>query len=96
VLFISMSSGHNGLTGADPCWVFARVNVWVSLLLSRVAAVSSLGQFGARLVCLVFWGFLAWTGLTDEFHRPDRCRAVLWKSPGFTSRDRPDRWCSPT
>jgi hypothetical protein len=36
------------LTGADPSWVFARVNVWVISLLSRVAAVSSLGQFGAR------------------------------------------------
>jgi hypothetical protein len=37
-----------GLTGADPSWGFARVNVWVSSLLSRVATVSSLGQFGAR------------------------------------------------
>jgi hypothetical protein len=37
-----------GLTSADPSWVFARVNVWVSSLLSPVAAVSSLGQFGAR------------------------------------------------
>jgi hypothetical protein len=27
---------------------FARVNIWVSSLLSRVADVSSLGQFGAR------------------------------------------------
>jgi hypothetical protein len=27
---------------------FARVNVWVSSLLSRVAAVSSLGHVGAR------------------------------------------------
>jgi hypothetical protein len=27
---------------------FARVNVWVSLLLSRVVVVSSLGKFGAR------------------------------------------------
>jgi hypothetical protein len=31
-----------GLTGADPSWVFARVNVWVSSLLSLVAAVSNL------------------------------------------------------
>jgi hypothetical protein len=36
------------LTGADPSWVFAWVNVWVSSLLFRVATVSSLGQFGAR------------------------------------------------
>jgi hypothetical protein len=40
----------------------------------------------------VFLGFLAWTGLTGVSHRPDRCRAVLWKSPGFTSRDRSDRY----
>jgi hypothetical protein len=45
------------LTGADPSWVFARVNVWVSSLLSRVAVVSSLGQFGARKACLVDLGF---------------------------------------
>jgi hypothetical protein len=51
----SSSSGHNGLTGAShrPDWCrlvlsFAQVNVWVSSLLSRVAVVSSLGQFGAR------------------------------------------------
>jgi hypothetical protein len=37
-------------------WVFARVNVLVCSLLSRVAAVSSLGQFGGRLACLVPWG----------------------------------------
>jgi hypothetical protein len=44
-----------GLTGAphrsDRCkalWVLPRVNVLVSSLLSRVAAVSSLGQFGAQ------------------------------------------------
>jgi hypothetical protein len=36
------------LTGADPSWVFAQVNIWVSSLLSRVTAVSSSGQFGAR------------------------------------------------
>jgi hypothetical protein len=38
---------HTSMTGADPSWVFARVNIWVSSLLSLVAAVSSLGQFGA-------------------------------------------------
>jgi hypothetical protein len=55
VLFIPTSSGHTGLTGAShrsdwcrPLLGFARVNVWVSSLLSRVAAVSSLGHFGAR------------------------------------------------
>jgi hypothetical protein len=36
----------------------------VCSLLSCVAAVSSLGRFGARLACLVFWGFLVETGLT--------------------------------
>jgi hypothetical protein len=55
VLFISSCPGYTGLTGAldrsdrcNPWWVFARVNVWVSLLLSCVGAVSSLGQFGGR------------------------------------------------
>jgi hypothetical protein len=102
VLFIPRSLGHTGLTGAphqsdrrNPYWVFAQVNVWVCSLLSCVAAVSSLGQFGARLACLVFWGFLAETGLTGVMHRSDRCGAFLWKSPSFTSRDRSDRWCSP-
>jgi hypothetical protein len=63
VLFIPSCPGYTGLTGAldrsdrcNPWWVFARVNVWVSLLLSRVGAVSSLGQLGGRLVCLAFWG----------------------------------------
>jgi hypothetical protein len=49
------SSRHAGLTGAshqsDRCKLllsFARVNVWVSSLLSRIAVISSLGQFGAR------------------------------------------------
>jgi hypothetical protein len=60
------------------------MNIWVSSLSFCVAAVSSLGQFGARYACLVFWGFLAGTGLTGVLHRPDRCRAALWKSPGFT------------
>jgi hypothetical protein len=55
VLFILMSSGHTGLTGAShrsdrcrPVLGFARVNAWVSSLLSRVATVSSLGRFEAR------------------------------------------------
>jgi hypothetical protein len=46
VLFIPTSLGHTSLTG--PLFGFARVNVWVSSLLSRVAAVLSLGRFGAR------------------------------------------------
>jgi hypothetical protein len=50
----------------EPLWVFARVNDLVCLLLSRVAAVSSLGQFGGRLACLVSWGI-------SGCHRSDRC-----------------------
>jgi hypothetical protein len=63
VLFIPSRPGYTGLTGAldrsDRCnsrWVFARVNVWVCSLLSCVAAVSSLGQFGGRLACLLLSG----------------------------------------
>jgi hypothetical protein len=63
VLFIPSCPGYTGLTGAldrsdrcSPQWIFARVNVWVCLLLSCVGAVSSLGQFGGRLACLVPWG----------------------------------------
>jgi hypothetical protein len=48
VLFIPSCPGYTGLTGAldwsdrcNPRWVFARVNVLVSLLLSCVGAVSS-------------------------------------------------------
>jgi hypothetical protein len=55
VLFIQTNSGQTGLIGAshrsDRCRTllgFARVNVWVSSLLSRVATISSLGQFGGR------------------------------------------------
>jgi hypothetical protein len=62
VLFIPSCPGYTGPTGAldrsdqfEPWWVFARVNVWVCSLLFCVAAVSSLGQFGGRLACLVFW-----------------------------------------
>jgi hypothetical protein len=65
VLFIPERPSLTGLTGAthrsDRCkvlWVLPRVNVLVSSLLSRVAAVSSLGHFGARKVGLGFWGFL--------------------------------------
>jgi hypothetical protein len=83
VLFIPTNSGHTGLTSVShwsdqcrPLLGFARVNVWVSSLLSLVTAVSSLGLFGARYACLVFLGFLAWIGLTDVFHRPDRCLQV--------------------
>jgi hypothetical protein len=63
VLFIPSCPGYTGLTGAldrsdrcNPQLVFARVNVWVCSLLSCVAAVSSLGQFGGRLACFVLWG----------------------------------------
>jgi hypothetical protein len=73
VLFIPSCPGYTGLTGAldrsdrcNPRWVFARVNVWVCLLLSCVAAVSSLGQFGGLLACLVPWGLSG----CDRF---DRC-----------------------
>jgi hypothetical protein len=83
VLFIPSYPGYTGLTGAldrsdrcNPWWVFAWVNVWVSLLLSYVGAVSSLGLFGGRLACLVIWGFLAVTGLTGVPYRPDRCGAT--------------------
>jgi hypothetical protein len=98
VLFIPSCPGYTSLTGAshrsdrcNPCWVFSRVNVWVCLLLSCVADVSSFGWFGARLACLVFWGFLVVTGRTGVLHRPGRCGATLWKSPSFTSSDRSDR-----
>jgi hypothetical protein len=83
VLFILSCPGYTDLTGTldrsdrcNPWWIFARVNVWVSLLLSCVGAVSSLGQFGGRLACLVIWGFLAVTGLTGVSHQPDRCGAT--------------------
>jgi hypothetical protein len=83
VLFIPSCLGYTDLTGAfdrsdrcNPWWVFARVNVWVSLLLSCVGVVSSSGQFGGWLACLVIWGFLAMTGLTGVLHRPDRCGAT--------------------
>jgi hypothetical protein len=63
VLFIPSCPGYTGLTGAldrsdqcNPRWVFARVNVWVCSLLSCVAAVSGLGQFGGRLAFLLLWG----------------------------------------
>jgi hypothetical protein len=59
VLFIPSCPGYTGLTGAldrsdrcNPWWVFARGERLVSLLLSRVGAVSSLGQFGGRFACL--------------------------------------------
>jgi hypothetical protein len=55
VLFIPSCPGYTGPTGAldgsercNPWWFFARVNVWVCLLLSCVEAVSSLGLFGGR------------------------------------------------
>jgi hypothetical protein len=53
----------------NPRWDFARVNVWVCSLLSCVAVVSSLGQFGGRLSCLVLWGLSA-------CDRSDRCGAT--------------------
>jgi hypothetical protein len=73
VLFILSCPGYTGLTGAldrsdrcNPRWDFARVNILVCSLLSCVAAVSSLGQFGARLACLVLWGL-------SGRDRSDRC-----------------------
>jgi hypothetical protein len=78
VLFTPSCPGYPGLTGVldrsdrcNPWWVFARVNVWVNLLLSCVGAVSSLGQFGGRLACLAIWGL---SGLD----RSDRCVAPAW------------------
>jgi Tfp pilus assembly protein PilV len=46
------------LTGADPQLGFARVNVLVSFLVSCVAAVLSLVQFGAQEVRFANLGFL--------------------------------------
>jgi hypothetical protein len=46
-----------GLTGANPQLDFARVNVFASSLLSCVAVVSSLVQFGAWKVMFVDLGF---------------------------------------
>jgi hypothetical protein len=83
VLFIPSCPGYTGLTGAldrsdrcNPQWVIARVNVWVCSLLSCVAAVSSLGQFGGRLDYLVLWGFQAMTDLTGLSHQSDQCGAT--------------------
>jgi hypothetical protein len=76
---------HTGLTGVDSLLSFGRVNVLVSSLLSRVAVVSSL-ELGRSVWWI--WDFLAWTGLTDELQRPDRCRGLLWKFSNFASRDR--------
>jgi hypothetical protein len=63
VLFIPSCLVYTGLTGAldrsdrcEPWWVFARVHILVCSLLSRGAAISSLGEFGGRLACLVPWG----------------------------------------
>jgi hypothetical protein len=73
VLFIPSCPGYTGLTGAldrsdrcNPRWDFAWVNVLVCSLLSRGAAVSSLGQFGGWLACLVPWGL-------PGSDRSDRC-----------------------
>jgi hypothetical protein len=48
-----------GLTGVEDYGYLSRVNILVSSLLSRVAAVSSLVRFGAQKVGFGFWGFLA-------------------------------------
>jgi hypothetical protein len=73
------SGEHLGVFVAVPCCCCVRV--WVVLELDR-----PVWCFGA------FWLGPVWpvcyTGLTGV-------RAVLWNSPGFTSRDRSDRWCSP-
>jgi hypothetical protein len=45
------------LTGAEALWDLPRVNILVSSLLSRVAAVLSLVQFGAQEVSLADLGF---------------------------------------
>jgi hypothetical protein len=73
VLFIPSCPGYTGLTGAldrsdrsNPQWNFALVNILVCSLLSRVAAVSSLGQFGGRLAYLVPRGL-------SGCDRSDRC-----------------------
>jgi hypothetical protein len=78
VLFILSYPGYTGLSGAldrsdrcSPWWVFARVNIWVSLLLSCVGAVLILGEFGGRLACLVIWGLLG-------LDRSDLCVAPAW------------------
>jgi hypothetical protein len=83
VLFIPSCLGYTGLTGAldrsdrcNPRWDFAQVNVLVRSLLSRVAAVSSLGQFGGWLACLVPWGLSGCVDLTGVSHRSDLCRAT--------------------
>jgi hypothetical protein len=77
VLFIPSSPGYTGLTDAldqsdrcEPWWVFARVNVLVCSLFSCGAAVSSLGQFGGRLACLLPWGLSG----CDRF---DRCVSLV-------------------
>jgi hypothetical protein len=57
-----------GLTSVNLLLGFARVNVLVSSLVSRFAAVLSLVCFGVREV-----SFLAWTGLTGV-------GAFMWKS----------------
>jgi hypothetical protein len=77
-MFIPSCPGYTGLTGAldqsdrcNPRWVFARVNIWVSLLLSCVGVVSSFGQFGGRLACLVLWRL-------SGCDRSDRCVSPAW------------------
>jgi hypothetical protein len=78
VLFIPSCPSYTGLTGAldqsdrcNPRWVFPRVNVLVCSLLSFVPAVSSSGQFGGQLACLVLWGILGrdWS---------NRCVSPVW------------------
>jgi hypothetical protein len=73
VLFNPTCPGYTDLTGAldrsdrcNPRWDFVWVNVLVSSLLTRGAAVSSLGQFGGRLAYLVPWGL-------SGCDRSDRC-----------------------
>jgi hypothetical protein len=75
VLFIPEQPSLTGVTGvahrSDRCkalWVLSWVNVLVSSLLFRVAAILSLGSFGARNVGLGFWGFLSLAGLTGVLH----------------------------
>jgi hypothetical protein len=88
VLFIPTNSGHTGLIGAshwsDRCRPLLSFCSGERLGEFVVVPCGCYFEFGAvRSLVGLFgvWGFLAWTGLTSVSHRPDRCRAVMWKSP---------------
>jgi hypothetical protein len=89
------SSAHTGLTGADSCWVllgwtygeFAVFPCCFCFMFGSVwSSVGLFGRFGVSWLEPV-WP-VSYIGLTSV-------GAFLWKFPGFTSRDRSDRWCSP-